>query len=155
MEFTVNKSEITEAVGNIQRVVSGKTSIPALEGILIQAGDQGLRLTAYDLEMSITTVVPATVREPGKTVLDAKKFSDIVRHSPAETLSVEVDEKDMAEISSGAHVTQMPGIPAQEFPELPKVTELVSQVDPDAFMVVSQVNEVRGRGFTLPKRYMH
>lgn len=39
--------------------------------------------------------------------------------------------------------------------ELPKVTELVSQVDPDAFMVVSQVNEVRGRGFTLPKRYMH
>lgn len=50
MEFTVNKSEITEAVGNIQRVVSGKTSIPALEGILIQAGDQGLRLTAYDLK---------------------------------------------------------------------------------------------------------
>ena len=39
--------------------------------------------------------------------------------------------------------------------ELPKVTELVSQVDPNAFMVVSQVNEVRGRGFTLPKRYMH
>ena len=39
--------------------------------------------------------------------------------------------------------------------ELPKVPELVSQVDPDAFMVVSQVNEVRGRGFTLPKRYMH
>lgn len=39
--------------------------------------------------------------------------------------------------------------------ELPKVTELVSQVDPDAFMVVSQVNEVHGRGFTSPKRYLH
>ncbi|MGI6255125.1 MAG: YitT family protein [Acutalibacter sp.] len=38
--------------------------------------------------------------------------------------------------------------------ELPKVTELVSQLDPNAFMVVSQVNEVRGRGFTLPKRYV-
>ncbi|MGI6255830.1 MAG: DNA polymerase III subunit beta [Acutalibacter sp.] len=123
MEFSVNKTDITEAVGNIQRVVSGKTSIPALEGILIQAGDQGLRLTAYDLEMSITTVVPASVREPGKTVLDAKKFSDIVRHSPAETLTVVVDDKDMAEMSSGAYVTQMPGIPAQEFPELPKVTD--------------------------------
>ena len=39
--------------------------------------------------------------------------------------------------------------------ELSKLTELVTSIDPNAFMVVSQVNEVRGRGFTLPKRYMH
>ena len=37
--------------------------------------------------------------------------------------------------------------------ELSKLTELVTSIDPNAFMVVSQVNEVRGRGFTLPKRY--
>ena len=37
--------------------------------------------------------------------------------------------------------------------ELAKLTETVTEIDPDAFMVVSQVNEVRGRGFTLPKRY--
>lgn len=37
--------------------------------------------------------------------------------------------------------------------ELSKLTGLVAQIDPDAFMVVSQVNEVRGRGFTIPKRY--
>ena len=37
--------------------------------------------------------------------------------------------------------------------ELPKLTELVTEIDPDAFMVVNQVNEVRGRGFTSPKRY--
>lgn len=37
--------------------------------------------------------------------------------------------------------------------ELSKLTELVTSIDPNAFMVVSQVNEIRGRGFTLPKRY--
>ena len=37
MKFTVNKSDITEAVSNIQRAVSTKTSIPALEGILLSA----------------------------------------------------------------------------------------------------------------------
>lgn len=37
--------------------------------------------------------------------------------------------------------------------ELSKLTELVTSIDPNAFMVVSKVNEVRGRGFTLPKRY--
>ena len=41
MKFTVNKSDITEAVSNIQRAVSTKTSIPALEGILLSAPKQG------------------------------------------------------------------------------------------------------------------
>ena len=36
--------------------------------------------------------------------------------------------------------------------ELPRLTRLVTAIDPEAFMVVSQVNEVRGRGFTRPKR---
>ena len=37
--------------------------------------------------------------------------------------------------------------------ELPKVNQLVLEVDPEAFMIVSQINEVRGRGFTLSKLY--
>ena len=71
MKFTVNKSDITEAVSNIQRAVSTKTSIPALEGILIGASEEGLELCAYDLELGITTVIPAFVVEPGKAVLSA------------------------------------------------------------------------------------
>ena len=88
MKFTVNKSDITEAVSNIQRAVSTKTSIPALEGILIGASEEGLELCAYDLELGITTVIPAFVVEPGKAVLSAKLFSDIVRRTPAETVTV-------------------------------------------------------------------
>ena len=46
MKFTVQKSHITEAVSNIQRAVSTKTSIPALEGILLSAGEGELELCA-------------------------------------------------------------------------------------------------------------
>ena len=101
MKFTVNKSDITEAVSNIQRAVSTKTSIPALEGILLSATETGLELCAYDLELGITTVIPAFVMEPGKAVLSAKLFSDIVRRTPAETVTVSVDEKNMATLESG------------------------------------------------------
>ena len=123
MKFTVNKSDITEAVGNIQRAVSTKTSIPALEGILLGAGEEGLELCAYDLELGITTVIPAFVTEPGKAVLSAKIFSDIVRRTPAETITVTVDEKNMASLESGYSRFSIIGIPAQEFPELPKLTD--------------------------------
>lgn len=37
--------------------------------------------------------------------------------------------------------------------ELPPLTKLVTELDPQAFMVVNQVSEVRGRGFTLKKQY--
>ena len=37
--------------------------------------------------------------------------------------------------------------------ELVKVEKLVHQIDPECFMVVSRVSEVRGRGFSMNKRY--
>ena len=37
--------------------------------------------------------------------------------------------------------------------ELTKLNDLVMGLDPDAFMIINQVNEVRGRGFTLHKEY--
>lgn len=123
MKFTVNKSDITEAVSNIQRAVSTKTSIPALEGILLSATETGLELCAYDLELGITTVIPAFVMEPGKAVLSAKLFSDIVRRTPAETVTVSVDEKNMATLESGYSRFSIIGIPAKEFPELPKLSD--------------------------------
>ena len=123
MKFTVNKSDITEAVRNIQRAVSTKTSIPALEGILLSATETGLELCAYDLELGITTVIPAFVMEPGKAVLSAKLFSDIVRRTPAETVTVSVDEKNMATLESGYSRFSIIGIPAEEFPELPKLSD--------------------------------
>lgn len=37
--------------------------------------------------------------------------------------------------------------------ELAKLNEIVMEIDENAFMVVNQVSEVRGRGFTLKKKY--
>ena len=123
MQITVNRSDITEAVSNIQRAVSSKTSVPALEGILLTAEEEKLELCAYDLELGMTTVIPAKVKEPGRAVLSAKLFSDIVRKTPADTISIDVDEKNMATIESGVSRFSIIGIPAEEFPELPKVDD--------------------------------
>lgn len=39
--------------------------------------------------------------------------------------------------------------------ELPKLNGIIKKIDPNAFLVINQVTEVRGRGFTLEKRYMN
>ena len=125
MKFTVNKTDMNEAVSNIQRTVSSKTSIPALEGILLDALEDQLSLSAYDLELGITTVIPAKVQEPGRSVLSARIFSEIVRRTPSDAIEITVDSKNMATIESGCSNFTLIGIPAEEFPELPKVADAV------------------------------
>lgn len=123
MKFTVNKNEINEAVSNIQRAVSTKTSIPALECILLTANEGKLELCAYDLELGMTTVIPAQVEEAGKAALPAKLFSDIVRKTREGTISVTVDEKGITAIENGSSEFSIISTPAEEFPELPKLTD--------------------------------
>ncbi|WP_101772260.1 YitT family protein [Peptostreptococcus faecalis] len=39
--------------------------------------------------------------------------------------------------------------------EYPKLVDIVKEIDENAFMIISDVNQVEGRGFTLQRRYLH
>lgn len=123
MQFTIEKRTLSEAVGNLQRAVSTKTSIPALEGILIRTGEEKITLSAYDLEIGMQTELPAVITEPGAIILTAKLFSEIVRKSPAEDLTVETDDRFTATITSGVSCFTIIGMNPAEFLEFPKITD--------------------------------
>ena len=37
--------------------------------------------------------------------------------------------------------------------ELPRIEKIIRNIDPESFMVVSHVSEVRGHGFSMKKEY--
>ena len=121
MKFTVEKRLLNEAVTNLQRAVSSKTSIPALEGILIRSEENRLILTAYDLEIGMQTELPAIISAPGAIILTAKLFAEIVRRSPDEDITM--DDRNTATITSGVSCFTIIGMDSAEFPELPKITD--------------------------------
>ena len=121
MKFQCNRQKLNEAVTNVQRAVSTKSTIPALEGILIKAFNNTITLCGYDLEIGITTTIDADVRENGSAVLSAKLFADIIRRMPEDTITIETDEKLIAYISSGKVDYKIIGISDEEYPELPSV----------------------------------
>lgn len=123
MKFTVEKRLLNEAVTNLQRAVSSKTSIPALEGILIRSEENRLILTAYDLEIGMQTELPAIISAPGAIILTAKLFAEIVRRSPDEDITIDVDDRNTATITSGVSCFTIIGMDSVEFPELPKITD--------------------------------
>lgn len=124
MKISFNKSELCQAVSNVQRAVSTKNSIPALEGILIKAYGDSVTLCGYDLEIGIRTVISASIIEEGEVVLSAKLFSEIVKRMPDEIITMETDEKLITYIHSGVADYQIVGISSYEYPELPSFDEL-------------------------------
>lgn len=124
MKIRCSQKKLSQAVSNVQRAVSTKTSLPALEGILIQTKEDCITLCGYDLEIGIKTTVEADIIEPGKIVVSAKLFGDIIRRLPDEQVNIEVDDKLITYINSGHAEYQIVGISAGEYPELPKVEEM-------------------------------
>lgn len=134
MKIQCKRQELVEAVSNVQRAVSSKSSVPALEGILIKSTQQGIQLCGYDLELGITTGIKATVDEEGDIILPARLFGDIVRRLPDERVSIQTDEKCVTIIKSGDAEFSIVGIPAAEYPELPSVNGSSSVVLPQVVL---------------------
>lgn len=122
MKFICNTSILADACQSVQRAVSTKTSIPAIEGIFIKALGSELVLTGYDLEMGITTSVPAKVEENGGIVINAKVLCEILRKLPDDSVCIESDERQVAVIRSGDMEYSLIGIAPDEYPELPSVS---------------------------------
>ena len=90
MKFSCEKALLQAAISTTSRAVSPKSSIPALEGILLEAEGE-LRLTGYNLETGIRTTVPADIQEGGTLVLGARLFGEIIRKLPDDLVYFQSD----------------------------------------------------------------
>ncbi len=60
MKIICSRDRLMEAVSIVQKAVATRSTLPVLDGILIEA-DTGIKLTGYDLETGIECLVDATV----------------------------------------------------------------------------------------------
>ena len=119
MKFTCEKALLQAAISTASRAVSPKSSIPALEGILLEAGND-LRLTGYNLETGIRTTVPAEISEQGTLVLGARLFGEIIRKLPDDMVSFQSTNYTV-NIKCGMSEFNILATDPEEFPELPAV----------------------------------
>ena len=121
MKFSCEKALLSAAVSVTSRAVAVKSSIPAMEGILIEAGNT-LRLTGYNLETGIQATVPAEIGEGGSLVLSARLFGEIVRKMPDDVVVFSAQGYTV-NIRCGLSEFNILGISPDDFPELPAVDQ--------------------------------
>ena len=124
MKFTCEKSSLSASVSIASRTVALKSTIPALEGLLIEARGAETVISGYDLKTGIRTRLEAEVSEPGSIVLNAKLFGDIVRKMPDDTVSFDCGADMMVHITCGMSSFDIMGTSAEDYPELPGVDTL-------------------------------
>jgi DNA polymerase III subunit beta len=123
MNLTIAKEQIINGLQAVQNVVGTRTTLPILSNVLIRAEKDRLEFTATDLDVTISCAVEASVKKPGAATVPVKKLFGIVRELNNPEIEIEIDDKNMCSVRSGASFYKINGLAAEEFPPLPKFKE--------------------------------
>ena len=123
MKFSCEKAILQAAVTTTGRVVAPKSTIQALEGVLLEAEADSLRVSGYNLETGIVTEVEAEVQEPGAIVVSARFLGETLRKMPDDVVSVSSNADCSVHIQCGPPYLDFKGSSDEDFPELPSVGE--------------------------------
>ncbi len=124
LHFLMEHGDIYEGLYNLQNITNKKGTLSILLNVLIETAENGVFLTATDLEIGHKTFINAEIKKEGRVTLPAKKFFEIIQAS-TENSKIEVEEKDNSwvNIKSGDSIYNLAGMPADEFPPFPEYSE--------------------------------
>lgn len=147
MKIRFNRQEISNKITPLMSVVSGKSTLTATEGILIEANcADSCTLTAFDLEKGMRITVDCEVLEEGSYIINAQKFNQTLKVMDGEFITLTVDSKLQATFECGISSHKTGSLRAEEFPEIPDlVTEkgfVISQ--PTLKSMLSKVSYAMG-----------
>ena len=121
MKIVCYKDTILKAINSVVKAVASKTTMPILEGILIQTNDNEIKLTTYDLELGIEYIMNCEVNEQGSCVVNATMFSEIIRKLPDSEIHLTLNSNNLLEIECEGALYKLTTMNPDEFPELPKI----------------------------------
>ena len=121
MKIVCEKEKLLKGLNSVIRAVPTRTTMPILEGILIQTNNNQLKLTSYDLELGIEYNMECNVIEEGNTVVNSIMFSEIIRKLPDTDINIEINENNLLVIECEGSLYKLATMNPDEFPELPKI----------------------------------
>lgn len=123
MNFICTKTELQEAISIAQKAITGKSSMPILNGLLITTCKNQIKLTGSDIDLSIETKINAEIKEEGSVVVDSRLFGEIIRKLPNDNINISTTENNSIEIICQKSKFNLIHMNAEDFPEIPNINE--------------------------------
>jgi len=120
MKFSLSKSQLSAYLQHCLQAVPAKSTLPILSNILLEALDNKLKMSATDLDISVTVSVECKTIKKGSVSLPAKILFDIIKELPESDVSIEATGSRVEiKIPNGSY--KIATVSADDFPKLPAV----------------------------------
>ena len=118
MKLSIERAALMKALGHVQSVVERRNTIPILSNVLLSADNNGLSLSATDLDMEVVDHADANVSVHGQITAPAQTLYEIVRKLPdgAEVELKFAGEDPRLSVAAGRSRFNLPVLPAGDFP---------------------------------------
>lgn len=122
MKFKCFQKDLSDAIAKVQRAVPTRSTMPVLQGILVEAKENTVKLTGTDIDITIQTRISAEVIEEGSVVMPSHIFGDVIRKFPEADITVQLNERfQMDIICEDSILTTLQGLEPYEYPEIQQV----------------------------------
>ncbi len=120
MKFSLPKSKLASCLQSALQVVPTKSTLPVLTNVLIEALENKLKISATDLDISVTGSVECDVTKKGSAALPARILFEIVKELPETDVTIESTNSQVeVKIAKGSY--KIASISPDDFPKLPAV----------------------------------
>lgn len=125
MKLKIDQAQLLTGLTTVLPAVASRSMLPILGNILLIAKSGYLKLVATDLDISITTVVSANVRQEGSVTLPARFLYDYVRALPNTLLDFDLELDELtANLKCGHNTANIKGLSPKEFPKVPDLDSI-------------------------------
>lgn len=140
MKIRCKKSDLLTGINTVYKAVSSKSSMSILECILFTGDENGIKLTANDMDLGIETYIEGRVEVAGTIALEAKIIFEIVRSLPENEVLIDSNDEYLTHISCEKANFNIIGRSAEEFPYLPEL-ERVNPIEISQFSLKEVIKQ--------------
>ena len=120
MRISTSKNELQTALQKLSRAVPNRSTLPILSFALFQVDDENTIIRSTDLEITIVTKLPATIKESGSAAIPLQPLLEITNEIQDDRITLAVNSQNKIELTTDNGVYDLMGKPATEFPALPQ-----------------------------------
>lgn len=120
MKCSCTKENLLFALNKVGGVTGKNLNLPILNNVLIKAGQQGVDISATNLDLGITVALRSVVEEQGSFTVPARTITDFVSLLSEDKVDLEVKDNELI-VRCGKTTTKIKGSSAEDYPIIPAI----------------------------------
>jgi len=117
MKFIVSSTQLLKQLQVLGGVINNNNTLPILDNFLFELSDNQLKISASDLETTMSTTIDVEASDSGTVAVNARLLLDTLKTFPEQPLTFVVEENNTIEISSDSGKYALAYADGEEFPK--------------------------------------